>query len=178
MNKRVFGIFLCVYVLLTTQTNCQQLSRSPQHRNLGYFVGKWKREFHAKPGHFSPGGRFIEIETNKWLFGSTFVVSYWNLTGSTSDGSGVTILGYNSNSKSYTYDTFASSGQAEHGTGTLEGGIWTWTGENTMGDKTVKVRFTMKVLSATAYSFQFDTLGTDGSWSMAGEGAAVRIMNE
>lgn len=162
-------------VLLTSKMESQSSSPTTEHNQLGYFVGKWTREFQVKPGSFSPGGKFVQTETNAWMAGHTFVLSHWSIHGEGTTGGGLTILGYSATAKVYTYDSYSASGQAEHGTGTLNGDTWTWLSDHTIGNKIVKVRFVIKILSPAAYSFSFDTQGPEGTWSTTIEGAAKRI---
>jgi hypothetical protein len=48
----------------------------PEHKPLGYFVGKWESEGEMKPGLFGPGGKMTSSETCEWFAGKTFQSRY------------------------------------------------------------------------------------------------------
>jgi hypothetical protein len=84
------------------------------------------------------------------------------------------VMGYDSDRKVYTYTAFNSMGEAESATGTVDGDTWTWNSDEHMGGMTMKGRFTMKVLSPTAYTMKFE-LSQDGTKFMtAMEGKATK----
>jgi hypothetical protein len=91
-------------------------------------------------------------------------------------GSGVetSYLGYNSDEKVYTYDSFNSVGESDHSKGKLEGDTWIFTSEEKMGGQTVQGRFTMKVLSPTSYNFKFELSPDGNTWNTVMEGKATK----
>ena len=58
--------------------------------------------------------------------------------------------------------------------GTIEGDTWTWTNEPKMGGKTMKMRFIMKIISATSYTFKFDMSEDGVHWNTSMEGKATK----
>ena len=52
----------------------------------------------------------------------------------------------------------------------MDGDTWTWTNEMKMGDKTMKTRFTEKVLSPTSYSYKFEMSPDGTNWNLVMDG--------
>ena len=65
------------------------------------------------------------------------------------NGSALSIMGYDTDAKGYTYREFNSWGEFENAKGSLDGDTWTWGGDEKFG----KGRFTMKITSPTTYNF-------------------------
>jgi hypothetical protein len=148
---------------------------APELKNLDYFVGAWTLDGNEKPGPMGPGGKMTETETCKWMAGGFFLVCSVDFKSvSMGSGTGTSYLGYNTEDKVYTYDGFNSTGEAEHAKGTLEGNTWTWTSDEKMNGQTVKGRFTMKTLSPTSYTFQFEMSGDGTNWTTAMDGTAKK----
>ena len=102
--------------------------------------------------------------------GGFFLVTHSEFHGAIGTGTETSYMGYDSNARTYTYDSFNSLGEASHARGHLDGDTWTWQSETTVGAQTMKGRLTIKVLSAAAYNFRFE-VSTDGTtWSTLMEG--------
>jgi len=147
----------------------------PEHKQLAYFVGKWRSEGEIKPGPFGPGGKFTESQDVEWMPGGFFLLIHSDETTPMGNGKSLMILGYDSEKKAYTFNAFDSMGQNERATGTLEGDTWTWLSDSTMGGKPVKSRFTIKKLSPTAYNTKFEMAGEGGAWNTIMEGKTTKI---
>ena len=66
-------------------------------------------------------------------------------------------------------------GEATHSKATVDGDTWTWLNDMKMGAMTMKGRFTMKILSPTAYSYKFE-MSTDGTnWSLVMDGKETKV---
>lgn len=146
----------------------------PEHKRLDYFVGNWTLAGDMKPSPMGPGGKMSETEKTEWMEGGFFILSHVNFTGAMGNGTGVSVMGYNNEEKTYTYDAFNSWGEAEHAKGTVEGDTWTWTSENKMMGKSVKERFTIKITSPTTHDFKFEMQGDDGKWTTVMDGKATK----
>ncbi len=94
--------------------------------------------------------------------GGFFLGSHSEWKSPKGEGTELAAMGYNSQEKVYTYDAFSSMGEAEHSKGTVAGDIWTWTSDEKMGGKVMKVRFTIKELSPTSYTFKFEMVPEGG----------------
>lgn len=146
----------------------------PELKKLEYFVGTWNLSGDTKPGPMGPGGKMTMTEHNQWMEGGFFVVSHSTYKSAMGNGSGISFMGYKSDEKAYSYDEFNSTGEAVHSKGNLEGDTWTWAGEEKMGGQSMKGRFTMKIISPTAYTFKFE-MSMDGStWNTVMDGKAAK----
>jgi hypothetical protein len=90
------------------------------------------------------------------------------------NATGTAYMGYNSDDKMYTYDAFSSMGENIHSKGTLDGDTWNWANEMKMGPQTMKARYTMKILSATSYTFKFEMSQDGTKWDTMMEGKATK----
>ena len=88
----------------------------------------------------------------------------------------VYILGYSTEEKAYTYYGVDNSPMtmASVPKGTVQGDTWTFNDEGKMGGKVVKSRYTIKQASPTSYSFQWASMGDDGSWKTMMEGKSTK----
>jgi len=138
---------------------------APELKKLDYFVGTWTAEGEIKPGPLGPGGKFTATNHVQWMDGGFFLVTHSEFHGAMGQGTETSYMGYDSNDRMYTYDSFNSLGEASHARGNLDDAAWTWQSETTIGPQTMKGRLTIKMQSATAYDFRFD-VSTDGTtWS-------------
>ncbi|HKV39747.1 MAG TPA: DUF1579 family protein [Blastocatellia bacterium] len=171
-------VLIGMLIMMAGAGLAQQPSRTPgpEHRKLGYFIGKWHGEGELKPGPFGPGGKFTENEDVQWMPGGFFLLIHSDESSPIGDGKNLMIMGYDADQRAYTFNAFDSSGEAESATGTLEGGTWTWTSDIKMGGKVAKSRFTMKELSPTAYSTKFE-MSSDGgtTWMTIMEGKTTKL---
>lgn len=167
---------LCACLLLGALAAAQMgpPAPAPELKKLDYFVGTWTLDGDMKPGPFGPGGKMTETEKIEWMQGNFFLVLHDDFKSDMGNGIGVAYMGYNADDKVYTYDAFNSMGEAGHSKGTLSGDTWTWTSEDKMGGKIVKGRFTIKEISATAYTFKYETAGPDGAYASMMEGKATK----
>jgi Protein of unknown function (DUF1579) len=146
----------------------------PEVKKLDYFAGTWKTEGEMKPGPMGPGGKFTGTDHNEWMTGGFFLLSHGSGTSSTGNESTLGIFGYDPNEKVYTFHEFSSTGETVHAKGTVAGDTWTWTNEDKMGGKTVKGRYTVKVISPTAYTAKLEFQPEGGEWSTVFEGKATK----
>lgn len=80
-------------------------------------------------------------------------------------GTETSYMGYDSNDKTYTYDSFNSMGEADHAKGNVDGDTWIWHSETRMGPESMKGRLTIKILSATAYNFKVEMSPDGATWN-------------
>ena len=90
--------------------------------------------------------------------------------GAMGKGAETSYMGYDSNDKMYTYDSFNTLGEADHAKGNVDGDTWTWQSETRMGSQTIKGRLTIKMLSAMAYNFKFEMSPDGTTWNTVLEG--------
>jgi hypothetical protein len=148
----------------------------PEHKKLGYFVGKWKAEGETKPNPFMPGGRFTSHDTCEWFEGGFAVVCRYEGKGPMGPTKGLGILGYNDEEKAYTYYGLDNSPMvmASVPRGTVQAGTWVYDDEAKMGGKMVKSRYTIKETSPTSYTFKWEMQGEDGAWQAVMEGKSTK----
>jgi len=148
--------------------------RPPELSKVEYFAGTWTWEGDIKPSPTSSGGKLTMIERNEWMDGRFFLTMHSEFKGPMGSGSGMAYMGYDTSRKVYTYDEFNSTGEAQHSTGTVDGDIWTWNGEQHIGGNTSKTRLTMKRLSPTTYTFKFEMSSDGNNWSTVMDGKATK----
>ena len=148
----------------------------PEHKKLDYFVGHWTSDGDMKPGPMGPGGKFTMEENSEWMDGGYFVVIHSKYSGGgMPSGTGIAFMGYDTNDKMYTYDEFNSMGEADHSKGMVDGDNWTWTSDMKMGPQTMKGRFSMKILSATSYTYKFEISQDGKEWTLVMEGKNTKV---
>jgi len=148
----------------------------PEHAKLDYFAGHWSSDGDVKPGPMGPGGKFHADDHMEWMDGHYFLVLHSKFAGGGMPaGTSTAYMGWDANDKAYTYDEFNSTGEAVHSKGTVDGDTWTWTNDMKMGPQTMKGRFTMKILSPTAYNYKFE-MSSDGgaSWNLIMDGKETK----
>jgi hypothetical protein len=166
----VVGLMLLLPIALSARGHMDIPKPSLELKKLDYFVGTWTASGDMKPGPMGSGGKFTGTNRVQWMDGGFFLVTHSQFSGAMGKGTETSYMGYDSNEKTYTYDSFNSLGEADHAKGNVNGDTWTWQSETRMGPQTMKGRLTIKVLSATAYKFKFE-MSTDGStWNTVLEG--------
>jgi hypothetical protein len=147
---------------------------APELKKLEMFAGDWTAEgtMTAAPGAPSKWSMTTHAE---WMEGNFFLVEHDEMDlGAMGKSKELAVMGYDPDNKVYTYRAFSSMGEAENATGTLDGNTLTWLSDEHMNGQVMKGRFTMKILSPTAYDMKFE-LSQDGKqWMTAMEGKATK----
>lgn len=180
MKKRIEWVVACAAVSLFGMQFAAAEDGAPkpgpEHKRLGYFVGKWTTEGEMKPSEMGPGGKFTGTDSCTWFEGGFAVVC--NTEGKSPMGSSksIGILGYSPEEKVYTYYGVDNSGMtmATVPHGKLQGDTWTYDDESLMGGKMVKTRVTIKELSPSAYTFKMDSQTPDGKWATLMESKSTK----
>lgn len=169
-----FSTLACMTLLLGTvlsmPAQTEAAKPAPELKKLDYFVGAWSAEGDMKPGPMGPGGKFRDTNQVQWMEGAFFLVTHSRFNGAMGKGVETAYMGYDSDDKMFTYDSFNSLGEADHAKGTLVGDTWTWQSETRIGPQTVKGRLIIKMLSATAYNFKFEISADGATWNTVLEG--------
>jgi hypothetical protein len=142
----------------------------PELKKLDMFAGSWTLDGDMKPGAMGPGGKISETEKCEWMQGNFFLVCHTDFKSTMGDGSGVSVMGFSTDDKVYTYREFNSWGEFDDSKGSLDGDTWTWTSD----EKGFKGRFTMKVVSPTSYNFTFEMSQDGAKWSTVMDGKATK----
>lgn len=147
---------------------------APEIQKLDVFAGTWTLSGDLKPGAMGPGGTITENEKCEWMEGKFYLVCHTDFKGSMGGGTGVSILGYSTTDKMYTYREFNSWGEFEDSRGSVDGSAWTWTSNENFNGTPMKGRFTMKITSPTAYDFAFDVSQDGAKWTTVMDGKAAK----
>ena len=173
---RIWAIFFAT-LLLAAAASAQMPSApkpGPELKKLDYFAGTWTTDGDIKPGPMGPGGKFGGTDHVQWMDGGYFLVTHSEFKSAMGNGTETSYMGYDSNDKVYTYDSFNSLGESDHSKGTVDGDTWTWNSEEKMGGQTMKGRFTVKVVSATVYNFKFEMSPDGSTWTTVMDGKATK----
>lgn len=174
--KRALAIVAVAFCTLALVAQAPApIKPGPEHKNLDYFNGTWTLTGEFKPGPWGPGGTMTETEHNTWMDGGFFLLSHIDFNGGAmGNGTGLSVMGYDPNTKMYTYDEYNSMGEAEHATGNFDGTTWTWTSDENMGGQKMKGRFSIKEFSPTSYSFKFEMAPAGGEFATIMDGKATK----
>jgi len=144
-------------VLVATAVAQMEMPKpGPEHKKLDIFAGSWTLEGDMKPGPMGPGGKMTESEKCEWMEGGFYLVCHSDFKSSMGNGSGISVMGYSADEKSYTYREFNSWGEFDDSKGSIDGDTWTWTSDEKMGGMSMKGKFTMKITSPTTYNLTFE----------------------
>jgi Protein of unknown function (DUF1579) len=169
-------VFLTLLFAMTipTQAQMEMPKPGPELKKLDMFAGSWTLEGDMKPGPMGPGGKMTETEHCKWMDGGFFLVCHADFKSSMGNGTETAYMGYDTNDKVYTYDSFNSMGESDHSKGKVEGDTWTWSSDSKMGGQSIKGHFIMKVSSPASYSFKFEMSQDGTTWTTAMDGKATK----
>jgi hypothetical protein len=146
----------------------------PELKKLDFFVGTWTLDGTMKASSMGPGGTMTESEKCEWMEGSFYLVCHSDYKGSMGSGVGLSVMGYSSEDKAYTYREFNSFGEFDDARGHVDGDTWTWTSDEKMGESNMHGKFTMKLTSDKAYTFMYE-MSTDGTkWNSMMDGKASK----
>ena len=146
----------------------------PEQKKLDMFAGSWTLDGDMKAGPMGPGGKMTENEKCEWMEGGFFVVCHSDFKSAMGNGAGLSVMGYSTDDKTYTYREFNSWGEFTDSKGSVEGDTWTWTSDEKMGGMAMKGRFVMKIVSPTAYNFSFEMSQDGTKWMMVMDGKATK----
>jgi hypothetical protein len=171
------GITLIAGLVLTAAAMAQEggPKPAPEHKKLEMLAGSWVLEGDVKPSTMGPGGKISEKENCEWMEGGFFLICHVDFkTANSGNGSGLSVLGYSTSDKAYTYREFNSWGEFEDSRGSLDGDTWTWTSDEKMGETVMKGRFTMKFASPASYTFTYEMSPDGAKWTTAVDGTAAK----
>jgi len=143
---------ICSAILMLAITAFAQMEMpkpGPEHKKLDMFAGSWVIEGQTKPSSMGPGGKVTETEKCDWMEGQFFLVCHTDIKTPMGNGTGISIMGYSADAKTYTYREFNSWGEFDDSKGSLDGSTFVWTNEETMGGTPFKGRVTMTITSPT-----------------------------
>ena len=177
MKKRSVAVCFLTLVfagVASAQNPSQMPTPGPEQKRLQYYAGTWNSEYEIKPGSMGPGGKVTGTDRSQMLPGGFFLVTHTEGKGFMGELHEVAVMGYDTEAKVYTYDSYNNFGEADHFKGTVEGDTWTWINEMKMGPQTVKARFTQKVLSPNSYSYKFEMSPDGTAWNLIMDGKSTK----
>jgi len=163
-----FGIAMAgLQAIAAAQTPAGAPKPTPEHKRLGYFVGKWTTEGEMQASPMGPAGKITGNDTCEWFSGGFAVVCRSDGKSPAGPTKSLAIMGYSTEEKVYTYYGIDNSNMVMTNVprGTVTDDTWTYTDESLMGGQKVKSRVTIKTLSPTAYTFTMEIQGPDGKWA-------------
>ena len=173
---KTIGMILAAWMVLAAPALAQMEmpKPGPEVKKLDMFVGSWTLDGDMKATSMGPAGKMTETEKCEWMDGGFFIVCHADFKGSMGGGSGITVMGYSTEDKIYTYREFNSWGEFTDSKGTVDGDTWTWTNDEKMNGMTMKGRFIMKITSATSYNFSYEMSDDGAKWTNVMEGKATK----
>jgi hypothetical protein len=172
------GVIVCACVILGAALPClgqlQTATPSPEHQKMGYFAGDWKLEGTMKISPNAPAGPFTSSEHGEWVSGGFFLETHSSMHSVLGDVRGVRVLEYSPADKVYSYNAYNSLGEHLMATGHIVDDTWTWNSDAQLNGVIAKGRYTVTVVSPTAYTFKYETPTTASGWATVMEGKATR----
>jgi hypothetical protein len=173
-TRFVRAALLLALVAATVFARTDEPKPAPELRKLDYFVGTWAAQGEIRPGPLGAGGRFTGTNRVQWMDGGFFLVTQSDFEGAMGKGSETSYMGWDADTRTYTYDSFNTLGEVDRARGTVNGDTWTWLSETKIGEKTMKGRLTQKVRSPAAYDFRFETSFDGKTWTTMLEGSDAK----
>jgi uncharacterized protein DUF1579 len=175
MVKRVLGTSLVVLgVGGRVLAQPQAPKPGPEHKALGYFVGKWTSEGEMKPGPLGPGGKVTSTDSCEWFKGNFQVVCRGEGTGPMGPMTSLGVLAYSAADKAYTFYGIDNTGMGELSHGQKKGSTWIYTATSNIEGKQFQSRYTIVETSPTTYTFTWEMSTDKKTWSVALEGKATK----
>ena len=147
----------------------------PEVERLSYFVGAWSSTGHIKPSPLGDGGDTRGRDSCGWMPGKFFVGCMMQSESPMGRVQTESIMGWDPDKKVYSWTSFDSTGRHETASGTLENGVWTWSGETKMGDKMVKTRYVISDTTPEGYAFRWETSPDGKEWKSMMEGKVAKM---
>ena len=169
-----FTILTCMTLLLgialSARAQTETPKPAPELKKLDYFAGTWTAEGDIKPGPPGAGGKFTGTNHVQWMDGGFFLVTHSEFNGAIGKGAETSYMGYDSNDKMYTYDSFNTLGEADHAKGNVDGDTWTWQSETRMGSQTARAVRAREVRPRTPHNAKFEMSPDGTTWNTVLEG--------
>jgi hypothetical protein len=147
---------------------------TPEHANLGRFVGTWKMEGTMQPGPMGPGGPFNGTESCRMFEGFHIIC---DTEGATAAGpmKGHMMMTWDAAAKKYRYFAVNNTPIAEMAEGTFENNIWTWKSEMDLsGGKKIWSTFTITETSPTLHTFEWKMSEDGKKWTTMMSGKSTK----
>lgn len=146
----------------------------PEVKKLEAFAGKWKGEADMKAGPWGPAGKMTSESDCAWFEGGFQLVCRESGSGPFGKVKSEAVLGWNGEEKLYKYMGYDSMGMMMTASGTNNGNTWNWTGQDMMGGKMIKSKYTVVLTSPTTQTFKWETSEDGKTWTTAAEGKSTK----
>jgi len=168
--KRSIGFLAICVLLLGVSVKAQappaMPKPGPEVQKMAYFLGTWTETGKSMmPGMSGP---MSSTQKWEWMPGGFFLINHSDQKGSMGSGKSVAVMGWDPDSKMYTYNEFASDGHAITAKGTVSGDIWNWTADMMMDGKPMKTKVTVTQGTKTKYTFKLEMSSDGGTTWMPG----------
>ena len=178
--KRLFlaATFLLLAIVATNSAYAQMgpPTPAPELKKLDFMAGDWTIEgtlVAGPPG--TPPTKFLSVDHGEWQEGKFFLVVHADVNiESMGKSKDLAVIGYDPDKKVFTNTHFSSIGQTSTSTGTVDGDTWTWTGDESYGGMSFKVKTTMKIVSPTSYTVKVDMSMDGTNWMTALDAKATK----
>ncbi len=178
MKRTTQLVGMCVFLLgvsLQAQAPQGPPKPSPEVKRLAYFVGEWKEA--GKSTAHGMEGPVSSTQSWEWTAGGFFLEGHSDNKSPVGEFTITAVLGYDLETKMYTYNAFDSWGEQITAKGTVNGDTWTWTSETMMQGTSMETRLTEKEVSETQYTLKYES-STDGgkTWTSDLESTFTKVV--
>jgi hypothetical protein len=104
---------------------------TPDHRRLDAFAGSWSTAGEVSVGPTGSSVKFHAKDSYEWVAGGFFLLHRFDANMPEGNVSGVEIIGYDPETKTYPARSFDSQGKTVDMRGRVKGDSWVFTGETT-----------------------------------------------
>jgi hypothetical protein len=178
VKRIIVSVAACVLLLgvsMRAQAPQGPPKPGPEVKRLAYFVGNWKEE--GKSTAHGMAGPVSSTQKWEWVSGGFFIVGHSDNKSPVGEFKIMAVLGYDPETKMYTYNAFDSWGELITAKGNVSGDTWTWITETVMQGKPMETRLTEKEVSKTQYTSEYES-STDGgnTWTSDLESTFTKVM--
>lgn len=153
------------------QDNAKTPIPGPEHKRLGFLVGTWQIDRTMKKNQYQPAEekRACAI-TGEWFDGNFWVLYRFKETLPTGLFTELVIVGYDTETKTYSWTSFTSTGHRILFTGTVAGNTWIFVSEaKKEGGKSFQLRGTIVEESPTLTTSKWEFSEDGGPWTLFSE---------
>lgn len=172
--KRITMILTACLFCAAAVAQMESPKPGPELKKLDSFAGTWTLDEELKPGPMGPGGKITQTEKCVWQENGFYLICNSNYTGAMGSGVSLSVMGYSTADKVYTYNEFNSWGESGDSKGTVDGDAWTWTSDMKMGSTTMKAKYTVNMLSPRSYTYAYAISRDGDKWTTVMDGKATK----
>jgi len=162
MIAAALALLLCTALVLA-QAPTAPPKPGPEVKKMAAMIGNWTSTYDMKAAMGMPGGKGTSTTSCVWTAGG-FGVSCTEKAdlGAMGKVTSVSLTAYDSEAKNYFHSEVDSNGEAFTARGVVNGDIWVFDNDATMGGKPVHGRFTATYATKDACEIKFE-MGPDAN---------------